>query len=193
MEGLRGRHAPDMTLSAVAEQLLLDAGRIDEAYERYGILATSANTNIATFRAIAKRYPGIEQSRILGDLVASTPGQEGKWFATAKTLKQYDLALALARRAPVDPKTLARAARDHVKDQPAFALEVALMALYWMARGEGYELTGADVGAARDHAVAAAGTLGPAGRISERIAGNVEGDGPAARWVRQCLGLDAVR
>ena len=192
MEGLRSRHAPDMALSAVAEQLLLDAGRIDEAYARYGIQATSANTNIATFRAIAKRYPGIEQSRILGDLVASTPGQEGKWFATAKTLKQYDLALALARRAPVDPKTLVRAARDHVKNQPAFSLEVALIALYWMARGEGYELTGADVGAARDHAVAAAAILEPGTRISERIAANVEGDGPAARWVRQCLELDTV-
>ena len=67
------------------------------------------------------------------------------------------------------------------------------MALYWMARGEGYELTGADVGAARDHAIAAAATLDPGARISERIAGNVEGDGPAARWVRQCLGLDSVR
>jgi len=93
----------------------------------------------------------------------------------------------------VDPKTLVRAARDHVKNQPTFALEVALMALYWMARGEGYELTGADVGAARDHAVAAAATLGSAGRISERIAGNVEGDAPAARWVRLCLGIDTLR
>jgi len=192
LEGLRSPYAPDMALSAVAEQLLLDAGRIDEAYARYGIQATSANTNIATFRAIAKRYAAIEPSRILADLIASTPGQEGKWFATAKTLKQYDLALTLAQRAPVDPKTLVRAARDHVKTQPAFALEVALMALYWMARGEGYELTGADVGAARDHAVAAAATLVPGTRISERIAGNVKGDGPAARWVRKCLGLDTV-
>jgi len=189
MESMRGRHAPDMALSAVAEQLLLDAGRVDEAYARYGILATSANTHIATFRAIAKRYPGIEPSRILGDLVASTPGEEGKWFAAAKTLKQYELALALARRAPVDPKTLVRAARDHVKNQPAFALEVALMALYWMARGEGYELTGTDVSAARDHAAAAAGILGAGEHISERIATNVAGEGTAARWVRQCLGL----
>jgi hypothetical protein len=189
MEGLRGRYAPDMALSAVSEQLLLDAGRIEEAYARYGIQATSANTSIATFRAISKRYPGIEPSRILGDLIASTPGEEGKWFATAKTLKQYDLALALARRAPVDPKTLVRAARDHVKNQPDFALAVALMALYWMARGEGYELTGADVGAARDHAAAAAGTLGPGAQVSERIARNVEGDGPSARWVRLCLGI----
>ena len=88
MEGLRSRHAPDMALSAVAEQLLLDAGRLDEGYARYAIQATSANSNIATFRAIAKRYPGIDRSRILGDLIASTPGEEGKWFATAKTLKQ---------------------------------------------------------------------------------------------------------
>jgi len=190
MEGLRSRHTPDRALSAVAEQLLLDAGRIDEAYARYGIQATSANTHIATFRAIAKRYPGIEPSRILGDLVASTPGEEGKWFATAKTLKQYELALALARRAPVDPKTLVRAARDHVKNQPAFALEVALMSLYWMARGEGYELTGTDVGAAREHAAAAAETLGAGAHLGERIAVNVAGEGTAARWVRQCLGLD---
>ena len=58
------------------------------------------------------------------------------------------------------------------------------MALYWMARGEGYELTGADVGAARDHATtAAAGTLTPGTHVSERITANVAGDGPAARWV----------
>jgi hypothetical protein len=189
MEVLRNRHAPDMALSAVAEQLLLDAGRTEEAYTRYGIQATSANTNIATFRAIAKRYPGIEPSRILGDLIASTPGDEGKWFATAKTLRQYDRALALAQRAPVDPKTLVRAARDHVKSEPVFALEVALSALYWMARGEGYELTGADVGAARGHAVAAAETLGLGAMVGERIADSVTGAGPAARWVRQCLGI----
>jgi hypothetical protein len=191
MEGLRSRHAPDMALSAVAEQLLLDAGRVDEAYARYGIQATSANTNIATYRAIAKRYPGIEPTRILGDLIASTPSEEGKWFATAKTLKQYDLALALARRAPVDPKTLVRAARDHVKSQPAFALEVALTALHWMASGVGYELTGADVCGARDHAVAAAETLGLGAVASARIAENVAGHGASARWARQCLGLDA--
>jgi hypothetical protein len=65
-----------------SRQLLLDAGRVDEAYARYGIQATSANTNIATFRAIAKRYPGIEPSRILGDLIVSTPGEEGKWLAS---------------------------------------------------------------------------------------------------------------
>jgi hypothetical protein len=192
MEGLRSRHAPDMALSAVAEQVLLDAGRVDEAYARYGIKATSAHTNIATYRAIAKRYPGIDPNRILGDLIASTPGEEGKWFATAKTLKQYDLAIGLAQRAPVDPKTLVRAARDHVKSRPAFALEVALTALQWMASGVGYELTGADVCGARDHALAAAETLGLGTVASARIAESVAGHGASARWVRQCLGFDAA-
>jgi hypothetical protein len=182
MEGLRSRYAPDRALSAVAEQLLLDAGRVDEAYARYAIQATSANTNVATCRAIAKRYPGIEPSRILGDLIASTPGEEGRWFATAKTLKPYELALALARRAGVDPKTLVRAARDHLESQPAFALEVALAALYWIARGEGYELTGADVAAAGDHAAAAAAALGTGVLMHERIAANV------ARWSRGQVG-----
>ena len=192
MEGLRSRHAPDMALSAVAEQVLLDAGRVDEAYARYGVKATSANTNIATYRAIAKRYPGIDPNRILGDLIASTPGEEGKWFATVKTLKQYDLAIGLAQRAPVDPKTLVRASRDHVKSRPAFALEVALAALQWMASGVGYELTGADVCGARDHALAAAETLGLGTVASARIAESVAGHGASARWVRQCLGLDAA-
>jgi hypothetical protein len=133
----------------------------------------------------------MEPSRILGDLIASTPGEEGKWFATAKTLKQYDLALVLARRAMVDPKTLVRAARDHVKSRPAFALEVALTALYWMARGAGYELTGVDVCAARDHAFAAAEALGLGALVHARIADSVAGDGSSARWARQCLGLGA--
>src|SRR2546425_3672841 len=113
--------------------------------------------------------------RILGDLIASTPGEAGKWFATAKTLKQYDPALALARRSPVDPKTLVRAARDHLKRQPAFALDVALAALYWMARGGGYEVTGADVAAAGDHAAAAAAVLGTGALVRECIAANVAG------------------
>jgi hypothetical protein len=191
IEGLRSPYTPDIALSGVAEQLLLDAGRVDEAYVRYGIQATTANTHIARYRAISKRYPSVEQSRILDDLIASTPGEEGKWFATAKTLKQYELALALARRAPVDPKTLVRAARDHVKSQPAFAIEVALMSLYWMAHGVGYELTSADVCEAREHAVAAAESMGEASGLRERIADNVAGPGASAVWVRQCLVLVA--
>jgi hypothetical protein len=194
LETMRGPYAPDAALSILAERMLHDAGRSDEAYARYAILANSAHTHIATFRAIAKRYPLIAPQRILGDLIASMPGQEGKWFATAKTLKQYDLALALAQRSAVDPKTLVRAARDHQKTQPAFALGVALAALHWMARGAGYEITSAEVCAARDHALAAdrnmgRGEQGLGESIAQRIAQCAAGPTPAARWVRQCMGL----
>jgi hypothetical protein len=33
-------------------------------------------------------------------LIASTPGEEGKGFESAKTLKQHDLTLTFARRSP---------------------------------------------------------------------------------------------
>ncbi len=192
IEQARGAHSPETALSAMAEGILIEAGRTEQAYQRYGIAAADANTNRATFRSIAKKYPAVETQRILRDLIASTPGEEGKWFATAKTLKQYELALALARRSPVDPKTLARAARDHVKGQPAFALEAALAALHWMARGWGYELTCADARAAYDHAMAAAAILQQRPAVDARIAQLAAGDTSQAKWVRQCLGLEAV-
>jgi hypothetical protein len=84
-----------------------------------------------------------------------------------------------------------RAARDHVKSQPSSALEVALSALTWLARGAGYELTCADACAARDHAFAAA-NLGVAGLASDRVAESAAGSRSLARWVRQCLGLEAI-
>jgi len=85
-----------------------------------------------------------------------------------------------------------RAAGDHVKSQPSFALGVALSALNWMARGAGHELTCADVCAARDHAFAAAATLGVGALASERVAESAAGNRSSARWVRQCLGLEAI-
>lgn len=69
--------------------------------------------------------------------MASTPGEEGRWFATARSLKCYELALELARRSPTDPKTLTRVARDHCASEPAFAREAALLALHWLGAGFG--------------------------------------------------------
>lgn len=94
------------------------------------------------------------------------------------------------QRSPVDPKTLNRAARDHVRSRPAFALEVALSALQWIAAGEGYELTVADVRSARDYALGAAELLGATESTHARIAEIVSGPG-AARWARQGLGFEA--
>jgi hypothetical protein len=76
-----------------------------------------------------------DKSQILTDLMATIPGDEGKWFATAKELELYDLALELAHRSPCDPKTLTRAARDYLDSEPAFALESAIAALRWLSEG----------------------------------------------------------
>jgi hypothetical protein len=94
--------------------------------------------------------------RVIDDLIAQTPGEEGKWFATAKDLGLLDLALDLARRSPVDIGTLLRAARDHLEREPAFALETATAALGWMAAGQFYELKAGDVWQAMGYALRAA-------------------------------------
>ena len=192
LERVRGAHAPEGTISALAEEFLLSAGRADEAYQRFGLAAGRANTHIATFRNIAKKYPSIAPRQILGDLIASMPGDEGKWFATAKTLKHFDLAVKLAWRSPVDPKTLIRAARDHVKSQPAFTIEAALAALHWMAGGYGYDLTGAEPWQAREHALAAADAIQTRPAVEARIAEMLSDDAVQGQWVRQCLGLEVA-
>src|SRR5438132_4230826 len=46
------------------------------------------------------------EREILRDLIRTTPGEEGKWFAAAKEEGLYDVALAVARSSPCDPRTL---------------------------------------------------------------------------------------
>jgi hypothetical protein len=189
MQSRTGINPPVGALARFAEDVLLQAGRRAEAYMKYAIAANPANSRLTTYRAIAKKYPEIEPDRLLRDLIDSTPGEEGKWFATAKSLKRHNLALELAWRSPCDPKTLTRAARDHLSSQPAFAAEAALAALHWMSLGHGYELTGADVHEAYRHAMAAAQSLGKAEQIQRRVDRMLDGDAPAAKWMRQALGI----
>ena len=96
-------------MDAVCEEILLSSGLVDEAYARYGLRANQGGTYLATFRAVVKKYPHKPASEVLADLVETTPGDEGKWFAAAKDAGLYDDALALASRTPCDPKTPARA------------------------------------------------------------------------------------
>jgi hypothetical protein len=118
---------------------------LDEAYRRYAIEANQGTTNLATFRAIAKKYPHKQPEEILRDLVASTPGADGKWFAAAKDAGLFALAVELITRSPTDPRTLTRATRDYAEKQPEFALAAGLAALHWISLGHGYDITGADV------------------------------------------------
>lgn len=127
------------------EELLLTSGLADEAYRRYALRTNQQTTYLATFRAVVKKYPHKDPRDVLADLIESTPGERGKWFAAAKSAGFYDEAIALVQSAPADPKTLGRAARDFAEIQPPFAMEAALAGLHWAAKGYGYEITGLDI------------------------------------------------
>ncbi len=144
-EDSRGLNDPGWQIAQACEAILLSSGLADEAYRRYAIEANQGSTNLATFRAITKKYSQVAPEQILRDLIASTPGTEGKWFAAAKDAGLFALAVELANASPTDPRTLTRAAIDFATDQPQFAMNAALSALRWIARGHGYEITGADI------------------------------------------------
>jgi hypothetical protein len=144
-EQSRGLNDPGWLIAQACEAILLSSGMAEEAYQRYAIEANQGTTNLATFRAIAKKYPNAPPEQILRDLVASTPGAEGKWFAAAKDAGLFKVAVELANTSPTDPRTLARAARDFADSQPDFALAAGLASLRWISLGHGYDITGLDV------------------------------------------------
>ncbi len=144
-EASRGLNEPDSHISELCEEILLSSGLADEAYQRYAIAANQATTHLATFRAIAKKYPHIKAEQILRDLVASTPGAEGKWFAAAKDAGLFSVAIELVNLSPTDPRTLARAAKDFAETQPTFAFAAGVASLRWISLGYGYDITGLDV------------------------------------------------
>lgn len=187
-ESCRCPWASDGDIDALCEEILLSSGLVDEAYRRYGVRCHRGGTYVATFRAVARKYPHKKPSEILGDLVKSTPGDEGKWFAAAKEAGLYDEAIELARRTPCDPKTLTRAARDLVDEQPAFAEQAGLLALHWLVQGYGYEITGPDVWAAYASTLKAAEKNGTARETRERIKKMV-GESPDG-FVAQILGRE---
>jgi len=182
---------PKAGLARFAEGVLLQAGRRTEAYEKCALEANRATTYLATYRLLSRKYPEIDADRLLIDLIATTPGEEGKWFATAKTLKRFDLAMQLAWKSPCDPKTLVRAARDNVGKNPAFAAETALAALHWICQGSGYELTSLDVQMAYRLATEAGQALGQLDRVSLRIQTMLKPTTREVRWVREMLNMPA--
>ncbi len=144
-EASRGRNEPMGQIAEACEAILLSSGLADEAYQRYAFEANQAGTYLAKFGAICRKYPHKKPEAILEDLVASTPGEEGKWFAAAKNAKLYSLAVKLAQKSPVDHRTLMRAAEDFVATEPLFALNSGLMALYWICAGRAYDATGGEI------------------------------------------------
>ena len=146
-------------------------------------------SNIATYRSIVRKYPERDRAQILRDLVAVTPGEEGKWFAAAKEAGYLDMAAELANQSACDPKTLTRAARDFVNKSPEFALKAGLAAMRWLAASYGYEVNGADVWAAYSHTMTAAEQVGRREEVRERIRALVANQGLVAQVLGRELGL----
>ena len=187
-ESCRGPWSNDYQIDHMCEEILLSSGLVDEAYARYGVSANRGGTYLATFRAVMKKYPQKPPSEVLSDLVKTTPGEEGKWFAAAKDAGLYAEAIELARRTPCDPKTLTRAARDFAVKQPAFALEAGRLALSWLVEGYGYEITSVEVWAAYRETMRVAEGIGHAAEMKEVIRKMVALETAADRFVRKVLG-----
>lgn len=175
-------------IARACEEILLSSGLADEAYERYALAATRRSTYLATFRALARKYPHLPPERVLRDLADSTPGEEGKWFAAAKDAGLFDLAVQLAGQSPCDPRTLTRAARDFAEENPGFAIEAGVAALRWLVEGYGYEITNIDVREAYNETMRAAEAGGRRQETLERIRALVEGETFGERFVTKVLG-----
>jgi len=186
-EETRGLNQSDLIISEACEEILLLSGFPEEAYQKYAIAANQKTSYLATFRAIAKKYPEKEVTQVLSDLTESTPGEAGKWFAAAKSVALYEQAIALARQSPCDPRTLTRAARDMAVSQPKFAAEAGIAALYWMTQGYGYELTGEDVLSAYQYTLEAASNAGIEAEVTEHIRAMIQREGTVDRFVKNWL------
>ena len=165
----RGLNDSPVAIARACEAILLSDDRREEAYREYGLIANQAATYAGWLRGVLKKYPEKKTVDVLDDLVAQTPGEEGKWFAAAKDARLLDKAIALANWTPCSPQTLTRAARDFVDTNPTFALEAGVTALRWLAQGYGYEITAQDVQNAYTFTMQAAERAGRAEEIRRLI------------------------
>jgi len=190
-EDSRGANEPSGEIAQICEEILLSSGMADEAYHRYAIDANRGTTNLATFRAIARKYPQKTADEILHDLVESTPGEEGKWFASAKSAGLYDEAIILANKTPCDPRTLTRAAKEAADEHPEFAVEAGMAAIRWLCEGYGYEITSMDIWAAYRYTMEAAANAGSERETRDRISRLARTSG--VRFVAEILSKELGR
>jgi hypothetical protein len=78
-------------IAIACEEVLLSMGRAGEAYQRYAIAANQAASNLATYRAILRKYPHKAPEEVLRDPHPQRAGRrgqvvrDGKGSATAGT------------------------------------------------------------------------------------------------------------
>lgn len=155
--------------------------------------ALRKGTYLSWYRAVAKEFPEKQPLEILQDLIATMPGQEGKWFATAKELGMLSLAIQLANTSLCDPGTLARASRDYVEKDPEFAMGAGRAALHWYLEGYGFDVEEYDVWVAFVSTMKAAAQLGQEALVNAELRRVVEPKlkrrSKVAGWLAPRLGI----
>jgi tetratricopeptide (TPR) repeat protein len=165
-------------IASFCEHVLLDLGRAEEAYRHFALPMAAGATYLATWRALTKRYPDRPTQDVLADLI-ETRGEKGKWFAAAKTAGCFDIALDCASAYDADPRTLIRAARDFVEEEPSFATNVALRAIALLLGGRGYDIVPGDAADAVEYLRSAARVTDCEAWAIETVERMAEDSGPA--------------
>ncbi len=158
----------EISIDRFCEGLLIQHGRSEEAYRRYGLRTVSRTTNLAIYRSLVRAYPDRDHRQMLLDLI-ETHGVKGKWFAAAKDAGFLDIALDCAAVHNADPSTLIRAARDFSGMEPKFAATVALFAVTHLLEGGGYDPPVSEVNEAIKHLFAAAQQIGAFGWAQQEL------------------------
>lgn len=75
-----GLNDSPVAIAQACEEILLDSGLAEEAYNRYAIMANQKTTNLATFRAIAQKYPQWRVRRGPALIAARLTGARTIWL-----------------------------------------------------------------------------------------------------------------
>lgn len=132
LDGFHAYSPNSLAINRFCEQTLYDGGRRREAYEQYSLAAQPDTTYLNHFRSLLRRYPEFEPGDILMDLIEKSGRPKQAWFSSARKCELYDIALQCAESGPVNPSTLATAARDTLGSHPDFAWRVSLLAVKYL-------------------------------------------------------------
>jgi hypothetical protein len=140
-EEINKEHSIDL----FCEDVLIKMGRVEEAYQEYGLKIPSYGTYINIYRGICKKYPSIDKKKILLDCIERS-SEKGKWFAAAKSEGYLDIAVQCAKSNSSDPNTLLRASKEYAGKDFPFALVVGVLAIVRLMTGTFYEeVTATDI------------------------------------------------
>lgn len=170
-------------VARLGEELLMKHGRVEEAYKRYSLGMRFQTTGLATFNALRKKYSGIPPQRILTDLINADPGNERRYFAAARKIGMIELAIAIAEKYDVEPKTLTTASKEYVEKDPELSLRFGLLALQRYADGYGYEPELTDVLKCHEMVCLAAIHANKVDNVAEKVRVLAENDTSKGRLV----------